>query len=73
MISILDPPPKMSRHKCMHRPAGPVRSSTLFLYRKSTNKSMEGKNRGGKKGTVDKAAQPGIAIDPARTPPSSQV
>ena len=71
MISILDPPPKMSRHKCMHRPAGPVRSSTLFLYRKSTNKSIEGKNRG--KGRVYKVAQPGIAIDPARTPPSSQV
>ena len=59
----------MSRHKCMHRPAGPVRSSTLVLYRKSTNKSMEGKNRGGEKGAADKAAQPGtpVAIDPART------
>ena len=58
----------MSRHKCMHRPAGPVRSSTLFLYRKSTNKSMEGGTEKGK-GAVDKAAQPGtpLAIDPART------
>ena len=51
--------------------ASPSRTGPLFysvlVQEKHEQEHRGEEQRGGEKGAVDKAAQPGIAIDPART------